>query len=107
MARESRRLEESLSGLLEAAGPEGTPLLVSFPEPLPPYTQALLKALGVRLRVDPEAPRLSTIKSSGRSSKTRRNLDPLVRQRQREAYYARPDKRKYAPPQSRPDTQES
>lgn len=100
MARKSQRLEKPLSGLLEAAGAGGTPLLVRFPEPLPSYGQALLETLGVEVRVDPNAPRLATIKASGRPGKTRRDLDPEVRQRQREAYYARPDKSKYAPPET-------
>ena len=74
-----------------------TPLRVRFPEVLPSHAQRLMATLGVVVEIDPNAPILSTIKTNGQSPKTRRELSDETRARMREAYFARPDKRAYAP----------
>lgn len=87
-------LRESLGGLLAAEGAGSAPLRVAFPTPLAEHAQKLLSSLGVVIVIDPKAPRLTAVPpASGRSAKTRRELGEEVRQRQREAYYARPDKK--------------
>jgi hypothetical protein len=91
----TKRLEEPLTGLLEAVRNGDDPLCVRFPEPLPSYGERLLRTLGVRIVIDPTAPRLSDVRSSGRPAKTRRQLTDDERGRMRESYYARPDKAIY------------
>jgi hypothetical protein len=85
-----------LAGVLEAAASDGGALVVRFPQPLTRWGGELLETLGVIVEIDPEAPVLSTIRASGRSQKTRRELSDEVRRRMSEAYYARPDKERYA-----------
>ena len=83
-----------LAGLLEAWQPGGEQLVVRFPRPLAPHAQQLVEALGARVVIDPTAPALSTLRSTGRPGKTRRELSDDERRRMRESYLARPDTRR-------------
>jgi hypothetical protein len=93
----SSGLASSLAGVLEAARVDAMPLRVRFPEPLPRHAEKLMATLGVVVEIVPTAPKLSEVKTNGRSRKTRRQLSDETRRRMRAAYFARPDKRTYAP----------
>jgi hypothetical protein len=92
--RSQAGLGVSLAGLLEGEGTGNLPLRVRFPQPIDHHSEQLLASLGVVVEIDPRAPVLSTVVTSGRSGKTGRDLTDEQRARQRRAYFARPDKQR-------------
>ena len=73
---------------------DGQPLRVRLSEPPPEHAARLFESLGVEVVLDPRVQRpCKCPRASGRTSRTRSQMTEETRDRMRDAYYMRDDKK--------------